>query len=170
MKKIFIPVLIIIVVLTYFMTGFYNVSALIPHNALTESFAHITVHRSIRKHAKSITPPQLQVDKELLKQGFNIYDSKCAQCHSGPGIERSDIAKGMYPEPPRFPDDLEYDEVGEKEIFWTTKNGIKMSGMPSYDKTLDEKEMWALVKFIMQLPEITPEHYKDYRRTLIINF
>lgn len=154
----------------YFVGGFYNVSALKSHNSILESFTHITKHRSIKNHSKYIAPPLTTVDKKLLKQGFDVYDSKCAQCHGGPGISDSEFVKGLYPKPPRFPRDLEYDEIGDKEIFWTTKNGIKMSGMPAYSHTLDDDEIWAVVNFILKLPELNEEEYKDYKRTLILNF
>lgn len=171
MKKLILILIILpVVFLFYFLAGFYNISALMPHNPIFESFAHITKHRSIKRNAANIIPPPFSVDKKLLKKGFDIYDSKCVQCHNGPGINNNELAKGLYPRPPQFPQDLEYDEIGIKEIFWATKNGIKMTGMPSYSNSLSDYEIWAVVHFVLKLPEITEEDYKDYRRTLIINF
>lgn len=170
MKRIILISIILAAFIVYFVGGFYNISALKKHNSVFESITHITKHRSIKNHSKYIAPPLTKVDKKLLKKGFDIYDSKCAQCHGGPGISDSEFVKGLNPKPPRFPSDLEYDEIGDKEIFWTTKNGIKMSGMPAYNQTLDDDEIWAVVNFILKLPELNEDDYKDYKRTLILNF
>ncbi|MGH7886171.1 MAG: c-type cytochrome [Thermodesulfobacteriota bacterium] len=171
MIKTIVVILILVGALTgYFLGGFYNVSALKPHNSIVESFAQTVKDRSIRKNSKNIIPPPLTVDKKLLKKGFDIYDSNCTYCHNAPGIEDSELSKALYPKPPRFPDNLEYDEIGEKEIFWIVKNGIKMSGMPAYSNSLGDDEIWAVVHFVLELPKISNEDYKDYSRTLIINF
>jgi thiosulfate dehydrogenase len=34
------------------------------------------------------------------------------------------------------------DAVGE--TYWKVKNGIRLTGMPSYDKALSETEMWQV--------------------------
>lgn len=170
MKKIYIPALIAAAFFIYYFAGFYNVSALVPQNFLTAYLTKVTKQSSINQHSKSVIPPQLEADKRLLKKGFNIYDSNCVQCHGGPGIRVSDFASGLYPEPPHFPDDIQYSDTGEGEIFWATKNGIKMSGMPAYDNLLDDEGTWAVVKFIIEMQDISREDYLDYRRTLIINF
>ena len=43
------------------------------------------------------------------------------------------------------------------ELFWIAANGIRMTGMPAFSPTHDEKEIWEMVAFIRHLPEITDE-------------
>ena len=46
----------------------------------------------------------------------------------------------------------------DAELFWITKHGIKMSGMPGWADHSDE-ELWATVAFLRKLPAMTPEDY-----------
>ena len=43
-------------------------------------------------------------------------------------------------------------------MFWVIKNGLKMTGMPSWADHSDE-EIWATVAFLKKLPGMTPEEY-----------
>lgn len=48
-----------------------------------------------------------------------------------------------------------------RELYWITRNGIKMSGMPAWQHHLSEAELWAVVAFVRQLPALTPGAYAD---------
>jgi mono/diheme cytochrome c family protein len=48
-----------------------------------------------------------------------------------------------------------------RELYWITRNGIKMSGMPAWQHHLSEAELWAVVAFVLQLPELTPAAYAE---------
>ena len=48
-----------------------------------------------------------------------------------------------------------------EQLYWITKYGIKMTGMPGWGLTSDDHELWALVAFMKQLPSITPEQYHE---------
>ncbi|NNF58978.1 MAG: cytochrome c, partial [Rhodothermaceae bacterium] len=45
------------------------------------------------------------------------------------------------------------------EVFWILQHGIKMAGMPAYGPTHADDELWQLVAFVKQLPEMTPARY-----------
>ncbi|MEE9174617.1 MAG: cytochrome c, partial [Thermodesulfobacteriota bacterium] len=40
-----------------------------------------------------------------------------------------------------------------------TKNGIKMTGMPAFGLSHSDQEIWSIVAFLKQLPDLTPEDY-----------
>jgi hypothetical protein len=40
----------------------------------------------------------------MVKDGFGHYEDMCAGCHGGPGIERSEIGKGLNPSAPNLAD------------------------------------------------------------------
>jgi mono/diheme cytochrome c family protein len=47
----------------------------------------------------------------------------------------------MFPNPPQlFVKMVTHDPAGE--IYWKTKNGIRLTGMPAFGKTLNETELW----------------------------
>ena len=47
------------------------------------------------------------------------------------------------------------------ELYWITRHGIKMSGMPAWQHHLSEAELWAVVAFVLQLPALTPTAYGE---------
>lgn len=51
------------------------------------------------------------------------------------------------------------DTRSSDEIYWIVKNGIKMTGMPAFGPTHDETELWGLVAFTRELPEMNAEAY-----------
>lgn len=67
----------------------------------------------------------------------------------------------MNPDPP----DLK-DVVGDSEpaqLFWVIKNGIKMTGMPSFGAIgMDDKEIWSVVALIRKLPTVSEADFKTW--------
>jgi hypothetical protein len=41
------------------------------------------------------------------------------------------------------------------------KHGIKMSGMPAWGKSMEDKYVWGLVAFLNQLPGMSADRYGD---------
>jgi hypothetical protein len=49
------------------------------------------------------------------------------------------------------------------ELFWVIKNGINMTGMPSFGKIeVPDKEIWTIVAFIKKLPTVSDADYKAW--------
>src|SRR4051794_22237912 len=140
--------------LVYFRS--YNVAASDPHWSLTQQILDAVKTRSIRAHAAGIqVPPDL--DKpETLVMGVEHFAAHCAVCHGGPGVPKGDIGKGLYPAPPDLAQATKH--LSDAEMFWIIKNGIKMTGMPSWSDHSDE-EIWATVAFLKKLPGMTTEEY-----------
>jgi mono/diheme cytochrome c family protein len=42
------------------------------------------------------------------------------------------------------------------EIYWITRNGIKMTGMPAWQLRLPDADLWAVVAFVQTLPDLPP--------------
>jgi len=47
------------------------------------------------------------------------------------------------------------------ELFWVTKNGIKMTGMPAWGATHDDDAIWPVVAFMTKLPELNAGQYQE---------
>jgi mono/diheme cytochrome c family protein len=50
------------------------------------------------------------------------------------------------------------------ELYWVTKHGIKMSGMPAWEYHLGEDELWAVVAFVTVLPSMDAQAFKAATR------
>ncbi len=153
-------VVLIIAFLAYIYSGIYNVSALVPHNKLTLWIMNTVGDNSIKHHANDdIKTPDLS-DSSLVKMGFVHFREMCVGCHGGPGIEQSEIAKGLYPSPPMLSKTAK--EWTPQQLFWITKNGLKMTGMPAFGPTHTDDMIWAIVAFTKQLPTMTKEQYQKF--------
>ncbi len=161
MKVIWTIVIFVIIVIVaffiYIYMGKYDVAATRPHTKITEFILDIATEKSIRSHAVGITVPSLD-DDSMVKTGFDHYKEMCVCCHGAPGVKPSEIAEGLYPEPPELADEI--DEFSSEELYWIAKNGIKMTGMPAFGPTHSEEELWSIVAFLKRLPDLTPEEYK----------
>jgi thiosulfate dehydrogenase len=93
-----------------------------------------------------------------LAWGAKVYVVQCAICHGVPGRGPSFIAKGLFPKPPQlFPphkgvtDDL----VGE--TYWKVKNGIRLTGMPGFEESLSDKELWQVSELLLNADKLPPQ-------------
>jgi mono/diheme cytochrome c family protein len=47
------------------------------------------------------------------------------------------------------------------ELYWITRNGIKMTGMPAWQHRLHDEDLWAVVAFVQRLPQLPPAQLRD---------
>jgi len=139
-------------------SGVINVAATNPHNAMTEMVLSTTMDNSVRYHAKGITAPPLD-DERMVMAGFRHYREMCVGCHLAPGVNSTEIRKGLLPEPPKLQKAVE--EWKPAELFWVIKNGVKMTGMPAWGPTHSDEKIWTMVAFLEKLPHMTAEQYKE---------
>ena len=157
-RTIIVIVIIIAVSFIYIESGTYNISAMVPHNSLTLMLINAVKDNSIEHHSKDIKVPNNLNDSSLVGIGFIHYRAMCQTCHGAPGIERSEIGKGLYPHPPNLAHSAK--DMPAQQLFWITKNGIKLTGMPSFGKTHSDQKIWDIVAFMEKLPTMTKEQYR----------
>jgi mono/diheme cytochrome c family protein len=150
---------LVIVFLIYVWSGSYNISQLSPHGAITQWIIGKTTYHSIEKRVKEIKVPGL-TDTAMITEGLEHYSEKCVICHGAPGIEPSEMTKGLYPEPPRL-----Y-KAGEMphpdEAFWIIKYGIKMTSMPAFAPTHTDNQIWAITAFMLnKMNSMSPSDYQN---------
>ncbi len=137
--------------------GWYNIGATAQHFPIVYTVLEEGLTHAVRNHAQDIAAPRLGGAQQL-KLGAQIYRDKCAQCHGGPGFAQSTIGMSMQPVPGPLVDATQHWEA--RELYWITKNGIKMSGMPAWEYHLREDELWAVVAFITVLPTMSAQDYR----------
>lgn len=141
--------------------GVINVAATNPHHPVTDFILSTTMDNSVRAHAKGITAPPLD-DTQMVMEGFRHYREMCVDCHLAPGIDSTEISEGLLPRPPKLQDEVE--EWTPEELFWITKNGVKMTGMPAWGPTHSDAKIWDIVAFLEKLPHMTAEQYQELDR------
>ena len=139
--------------------GLYNIAATAQHTQPVYSLLEKTMNTSVQRRARDVVvPPSLQAP-ERVRRGAACYRERCAQCHGGPGVPADAIGMAMQPVPGSLIGAARAWQT--KELYWITRHGIKMSGMPAWQHHLSEAELWAVVAFVQTLPALTPTAYAE---------
>lgn len=136
--------------------GAYDVAATAEHSSVTRWALNTLQHSSVARRAGD-APVALPTDSASLAHGFEHYEEMCVVCHGAPGIDRGEFGQGMAPTPPDLAEEVH--EWSDAQLFWITKNGIKLAGMPGFGPTHSDEEIRAIVAFLRRLEEMTPEEY-----------
>ena len=137
-------------------SGVYDVAATRQHQQWVYSLLEVAMHRSVKLRARNIEPPPLD-DEGRIARGAALFHDKCVQCHGAPGVSQGDIGKSMQPIPGPLVDAMQH--WRPREVYWITRHGIKMSGMPAWEFRLDDGQLWDITAFVQRLPLLTPEAY-----------
>ena len=161
MKTVVTVVLVLLVLalaaLGFIQSGVYDVAASTPDTGLIQWALETTQHRSVHRRAEQVQAPPLD-DPDLIRTGLIEYHELCVVCHGAPGVPMSPVGQGLNPAPPLLADESAEEEAGE--LFWITKNGIKMTGMPAFGVTHSDEELWAIVAFMKRMGNLSPEEYQ----------
>jgi cbb3-type cytochrome c oxidase subunit III len=145
----------------YFFGGFYNVAALQDDPAIVKSALANVRKASISRHAKDSPPASLD-DAALIRSGARAFRERgCTNCHGGPGVEWAKFSEGMRPDPPDLKEVV--NDRTAAQVFWVIKNGIDMTGMPSFGSIeVPDQEIWSIAAFVKKLPTVSDEDFKAW--------
>lgn len=147
--------------LLYIAAGGFNVAASIPHDPATYWATKTMMVRSVKLQARKVEPPAGFTRAQVLA-GFRTYEGRCVACHGAPNLAaRAPWADGMTPPPPYLVDAAR--DWSRAELFWIIKYGVKMTGMPAWDRDCSDGEIWELVAFLEALPRMDSTGYRDLR-------
>lgn len=145
----------------YFFGGFYNVAASQPDNKIVAWALTSVREASISQRAPRAAPVNVQ-DPATIEAGARAFATRgCVSCHGAPGADWAKFSEGMRPDAADLNEIAKTRTVGE--IFWVVKNGINMTGMPSFARiNVADDEIWKIASFVKNLPAVSPENYKAW--------
>ena len=138
-------------------SGLYDVGASSPHSGFVNWLLSTTSHASVERRARNIEVPNLEAEA-LQLAGVNDFNGMCASCHGAPGQDPEAVGQGLNPPAPDLAESAK--EMTPAELFWVTKNGIKMTGMPAWGATHDDDALWPVVAFITKLSNLDVAGYQ----------
>ncbi len=107
---------------------------------------------------KAMTVPSPAKTANLVAQGKMLYDQLgCASCHGKTGQGNGPSAQGLKDDWgwPIWPSDLTWRPLKRgsdiRETYLTLMTGISGTPMPSYARSLDSQQAWALVYYLESL-------------------
>jgi mono/diheme cytochrome c family protein len=139
-------------------SGLYNIGATAQHLQPVYSLLEGGMKHSVRHHARTVAVPHLG-DAAQVRRGAGLYGAHCAQCHGGPGTAPAPHGMSMQPVPGPLVDATT--RWQPRELYWITRHGIKMSGMPAWEARLSEADTWAVVAFLTRLPGLDARAYHE---------
>ena len=145
----------------FFFGGYYSVAGTAEDPAaVTWALTKVRV-ASINRHATD-NPPASFDDNNMVQAGAKAYASNgCANCHGAPGVMWLKYSEGLHPDPP----DLKKvaGDLSPSQLFWIIKNGINMTGMPSFELAgVKDDEIWSIAAFVKKLPTVSEADYKSW--------
>ena len=121
------------------------------------------LHARIDKEMPGNAP--IEVNETNFVAGAKIYREQCAFCHGLVG-QPSAIAPHMYPSTPQLWSPHRNGVVGVSddppgETYWKVANGIRLTGMPAFGKSLSETEMWQVSLLLANADKPLPDAAKN---------
>jgi thiosulfate dehydrogenase len=141
-------------VFVYFRAGHPPVAVGDKPFLLEKQIVRVPLAARIDKEMPSASP--IEPSETNLAAGAQVYRQQCAACHGLQG-HPSDFGAHMYPKAPqlwarhgRNADvvGVSDDPVGETE--WKVVNGIRLTGMPSFQKILNPSQIWQVSVLLKQ--------------------
>jgi thiosulfate dehydrogenase len=121
-------------------------------------FEHMLAHKALDARIAKDMPKTvpIQPNEANFLAGADLYKQHCAVCHGLPLTPKSAIAAGMYPHPPLLLEGKGVTDDEPGESYWKIFNGIRLSGMPGFSKSLSETQMWQLALLVANADKLPP--------------
>jgi mono/diheme cytochrome c family protein len=144
-----------------FFGGFYSVAGTEEDPAIVH-WALVQVRTASINHYAQDQPPASINNPASVQDGAKAYATRgCTTCHGGPGVEWAKFSEGLHPDPPDLKEVV--DQLSPAQLFWVVKNGINMTGMPSFEQAgVKDDEIWSIVAFLKKLPKVSEADYKAW--------
>jgi cytochrome c553 len=145
----------------FFFGGYYSVAGTAEEPGIVK-WALVQVRTaSINRYATDVPPANIS-DPASVQAGAKAYSALgCANCHGAPGVNWAKFSEGLHPDPPDLKDVV--DHRTPAQLFWVVKNGINMTGMPSFALAgAKDDEIWSVVAFLKKLPGVKDAEYKAW--------
>jgi thiosulfate dehydrogenase len=121
-------------------------------------FERILAHKALQVRLAKEMPNNIpvQANEGSFVAGAELYTQHCAVCHGLPLVPKSAIATGMYPHPPRLLEGTGVTDDEAGETYWKIFNGIRLTGMPGFSKSLSETQMWQIALMLKNADKLPP--------------
>jgi mono/diheme cytochrome c family protein len=145
----------------YFFGGYYSVAGTAEDPAVVKwALVHVR-QASVARHAQDRAPASLE-DSASVQAGARAFSERgCVNCHGAPGVNWAKFSEGLRPDPPDLKEVAH--ERTPQQLFWVIKNGVNMTGMPSFGLVeVPDQEIWTIVAFVKKLPDVSEADFKAW--------
>jgi mono/diheme cytochrome c family protein len=120
-------------------------------------FEGLLAHMALDAHIEKQHIPKSPVaaDETSFLAGAIVYKKECSFCHGFPNQQPVDYASTMFPHPPQLFRGTGVTDDPASETYWKVANGIRLSGMPSFNNKLTDTQMWQVSQLLAHANEIS---------------
>jgi mono/diheme cytochrome c family protein len=140
--------------------GMYPIGADNPPSGLERRLAGRALNVYADRHKPAGDNPAAPTPVNLT-DGAKEYEEHCALCHGGAKARISPIGEKFNPPAPQLINKIPHDP--DAWLFWVTKHGVRMTGMPAWGGVLSDDEMWKIVAFIKHSDKLPAEVESAWR-------
>jgi mono/diheme cytochrome c family protein len=142
--------------------GYVNFSADREPSAFEEKLAMDAVDASTDRRASDQKNPVAPTEDNLVA-GTKLYINHCAGCHGVPSNPDSQFSQSFNPEAPGFFKDAP--DMSDNQNFYIIQHGIRWSGMPAWNKTLSDQQIWQVVAFLGNIEKLPARAQAEFGAT-----
>jgi mono/diheme cytochrome c family protein len=108
---------------------------------------------STERHAPRASSPIPPTDENLI-EGMKVYTMNCSMCHGTLDNQPSPLERSFYPPVPQ----LILDPLDDPEwrIYYVVRSGVRYTGMPAWNKTLSDQDIWKVTAFLARIQTLSP--------------
>lgn len=134
--------------------GWFPVGADNPPGHLERKYANMAVDNYVEKHMPQGNNP-MPADSANLMTGAMLYEKHCALCHGGGKDRTSPLVHKFSPPAPQILQRIPHDP--DAHLWYVTKHGIRMTGMPSWDGVISDDDLWKVIAFVKNSNNLPPD-------------
>jgi mono/diheme cytochrome c family protein len=134
--------------------GLYPIGADNPPSSIETTLSMRAMDTYAEKHKPAMENPT-QLTPANLTEGAREYEEHCAFCHGGAKAKVSPMRDKFNPPVPQVIERVPHDD--DAWLFWVTKHGVRMTGMPSWNGIMSDEEIWKVVAFLKHSDKLPPE-------------
>jgi len=135
------------------MLGLMPTAANVAPPQFERRIAMTALDASMDRHAPRVHSPLAPTPENLI-DGMKIYTMNCALCHGTLNLKTSPLAHSFYPPVPQLI--LHPLDDPEWHIAYAIRTGVRYTGMPAWEKTLTDEEIWKTTAFLANVEKLPP--------------
>jgi thiosulfate dehydrogenase len=129
----------------YFVSGTAPAAVADPPMFMERKMASRSLDAHIGK--ANLPAPPIQASEDNYVAAAKLYKDQCAQCHGLPGQEPA-ISANMFPDATLMFKGKGVTDDPPQESYWKVKNGIRLTGMPTFKGILNDTQMWQVALLV----------------------
>jgi len=142
----------------YFVSGMAPAAVSDPPMIMERKMASRSLDAHIEK--ANVPAPPIQPSEENYVAAAKLYRDNCAGCHGVPNQPPPAIAGDFFPDATLMFKNKGVTDDPPQVSYWKVKNGIRLTGMPTFKDILNDTQIWQLALFVANADKL-PDSAKN---------